>query len=90
MKSNRICIAWLTSVIVVAALSLPNSVYAQQSTPPEFLVVQSSKYDFNDTVELLKGAIEAQNLMVIKEIDAQKMLRMIDVQTKGGYLGIRR
>ena len=50
---------------------------------PDFQTMAISKYSFDDTVELLKGAIEEQNLMVIKEIDAQKMLRMVDVKTKG-------
>jgi len=51
--------------------------------PPSFLVTTASKYDFADTVDLLKGTIEEQNLMVIKEIDAQQMLRMVDVKTGG-------
>ena len=51
--------------------------------PPDFHVTATSKYDFDDTVALLKGAIEQQNLMVIHEIDAQRMLRMVQVQTKG-------
>ena len=51
--------------------------------PPQFQVMVPSKYDFNDTVELLKSAIEGQNLMVISELDIQKMLRMVGVQRKG-------
>jgi uncharacterized protein (DUF302 family) len=50
---------------------------------PDFHTIVSSKYNFDDTVDMLKGAIEAKNLMVIKEVDAQKMLRMVDVKTKG-------
>lgn len=82
MKSNGIKIYWLTTVMAAIALGLWSVAFAQKPAPP-FQVVQLSKYDFSDTVELLKGAIEAQNLMVIKEIDAQKMLRLVDVQTKG-------
>ncbi|MEE9224946.1 MAG: DUF302 domain-containing protein, partial [Bacteroidota bacterium] len=51
--------------------------------PPQFQVMVPSKYDFNDTVDLLKTAIEEQNLMVITELDIQKMLRMVGVQRKG-------
>ena len=50
---------------------------------PDFHNVTASKYNFSDTVEMLKGSIEANNLMVIKEIDAQKMLRMVGVKSKG-------
>lgn len=50
---------------------------------PEFHTMAVSEYGFDDTVEMLKGAIEKQNLMVIHEINAQKMLRMVGVQTKG-------
>jgi len=50
---------------------------------PEFHVLTKSKYDFSDTVEILKTSIEEQNLMVINEIDPQKMLRLVGVQTKG-------
>ena len=50
---------------------------------PEFHVLTKSIYDFSDTVELLKSSIEAQNLMIINEIDPQKMLRLVGVQTDG-------
>ena len=63
-----------------------NSVSAQNKKmmkAPEFHVLTKSKYDFSDTVELLKTSIEEQNLMVINEVDPQKMLRLVGVQTKG-------
>jgi len=50
---------------------------------PDFHVLTKSKYDFSDTVELLKTSIEEQNLMVINEVDPQKMLRLVGVRTKG-------
>ena len=50
---------------------------------PEFHVLTKSIYDFSDTVELLKASIEEQNLMVINEVDPQKMLRLVGVKTKG-------
>lgn len=83
MKRNQLFPIWLMTVFLIAALASPNAVHAQKMTSPEFQVITPSKYAFSDTVDLLKGAIEAQNLMVIKEIDAQKMLRMVGVQTKG-------
>ena len=50
---------------------------------PESQAMLASAYDFNDTVELLTAAIEGQNLMVIKEIDAQKMLKMVNKKVGG-------
>ena len=50
---------------------------------PEYHVLTKSIYDFSDTVELLKASIEAQNLMVINEVDPQKMLRLVGVKTAG-------
>ena len=45
--------------------------------------MRPSAYDFNDTVEILAAAIEEENLMLIKEIDAQKMLKMVDKKVGG-------
>ena len=50
---------------------------------PESQAMVASAYDFNDTVELLTAAIEEQNLMVLKEIDAQKMLKMVNMKVGG-------
>ncbi len=55
----------------------------QMMTPPEFITTVPSNYGFDDTVDILKGAIEGENLMVIHEINAQRMLRMVDVQVGG-------
>ena len=55
----------------------------QMSNLPESQVMMNSAYDFSDTVELLTAAIEEQNLMVVKEIDAQKMLRMVNMRVGG-------
>jgi uncharacterized protein (DUF302 family) len=56
-----------------------------QTTPPapEFHTMVPSQYGFDDTVAMLKGAMESENLMVINEIDPQQMLRMVGVKTKG-------
>ncbi len=50
---------------------------------PEFHVLTKSNYGFSDTVELLKASIEEQNLMIINEVDPQKMLRLVGIKTKG-------
>lgn len=77
----------LYSVLTLTLLfgTTAGSVEAQMQgpNPPEFLVTTASQYDFNDTVAILKRAIEEQNLMVVHEIDAQRMLRMVEVQTGG-------
>lgn len=52
-------------------------------SPPDFQTVVSSHYDFEETVAMLKGAIEGENLMVIQEINPQQMLRMVGVHTQG-------
>ena len=72
----------ILALLVIAAFPQAN---AQESMnkAPAFLVTVSSVYGFDDTVGGLKSAIEAENLMVIEEINAQKMLRMVGVQTKG-------
>ena len=44
--------------------------------PKDGSTVKMSKYSFGETVDILTGAIEEQNLMVIHIIDGQKMLRM--------------
>jgi len=43
----------------------------------------SSKHSFNDTVDILKSAIEDQNLMVMFVLDGQKMLRLAGKKVKG-------
>jgi len=79
-SGQRLTIAALMATITIAGLGL---VRANQMKAPDFQTGTVSAYGFDDTVELLKGAIEAHNLMVIQEIDAQRMLRMVNVQTGG-------
>ena len=84
MKS-RIAIILFASALMFFFQS-PNALRAQNKKmmkAPEFHVLTKSNYDFSDTVELLKANIEEQNLMVINEVDPQKMLRLVGVQTKG-------
>jgi len=84
MKYSKIKLYPLVTVLMLSAF-LAGSARAQMQgpQPPAFLVTTASQYDFSDTVDLLKGAIEEQNLMVVHEIDAQRMLRMVDVQAGG-------
>ncbi len=51
--------------------------------PPDFLVTVPSAHDFDQTVALLKQAIEGENLMVVDEINPQQMLRMVGMRTRG-------
>lgn len=54
-----------------------------QMKPMDGSQMTMSKYSFNDTVDMLKGAIEQQNLMVIHEVDGQKMLQMAGKKVDG-------
>ena len=56
---------------------------AAQMAPPDFLVTVPSSHDFDETVALLKQAVEGENLMVVDEINPQQMLRMVGVRTDG-------
>ncbi len=51
--------------------------------PPDFLVTVTSAHDFDQTVALVKQAIEGENLMVVDEINPQQMLRMVGMRTRG-------
>lgn len=87
MQSNKSFFQILATFLILALLAIvafPEA-NAQESMKkaPDFQIGIKSNYGFDDTVGILKSAIEAENLMVIKEINAQKMLRMVGVQTKG-------
>ena len=56
---------------------------AAQMAPPDFIVTVPSSHDFDETVALLKQAVEGENLMVVDEINPQQMLRMVGVRTDG-------
>lgn len=71
--------ALLLSVCCVSAVNGQESM----TKPPEFHVIVPSNYDFDDTLDLLKGSVESHNLMVVTEVNPQQMLRMVGVQTKG-------
>ena len=69
-------------VLLLLALVATSLTFAQLK-PMDGSKMAMSKYSFSETVNMVKSAIENQNLMVIKEIDGQKMMRMAGKQTKG-------
>lgn len=73
-------------MFVIASIALAGvfatSAYAQMK-PMDGSQMVMSKYSFSETVDLLKGAIEQQNLMVIHEVDGQKMLQMAGKKVGG-------
>ncbi len=75
---------WFTTIVWVLLALIGREAQAQQmSAPPDFLVTTPSAHGFDDTVEYLKAAIEKENLMVVHEINAQQMLRMVGLRTGG-------
>ena len=70
-------------VMAISGLQAQEHDMSKMMQLPESQAMVASAYDFNDTVELLTAAIEEQNLMVIKEIDAQKMLKMVNKKVGG-------
>ena len=85
MRNSTIIMVELLAVIVMATTGLRAQEHdmSKMMKLPESQTMLASAYDFNDTVELLTAAIEEQNLMVIKEIDAQKMLKMVNKKVGG-------
>ncbi len=85
MRNRPILVLELMAVIVMAISGLQAQEHdmSKMMKLPDSQAMVVSAYDFNDTVELLTAAIEEQNLMVIKEIDAQKMLKMANKQVGG-------
>jgi uncharacterized protein (DUF302 family) len=85
--TRPLLISVVISLCLIGLDSTGTNLYAksdQNTKPiPAFQTVVKSHYGFDDTVEILKGAIEGENLMIIKEINPQKMLRMVNVRTKG-------
>jgi uncharacterized protein (DUF302 family) len=70
-----------TSLVILALLM--SQIAVAQMKPMDGSKMAMSKYSFSESMDLLKGAIEEQNLMVIHIVDAQKMLRMAGKQVKG-------
>lgn len=79
-RAGRAMVAFGT---LFAILVWAPGVDAQMTPPPDFLVTSMSSHDFDETVARIKQSIEAENLMVLHEINPQQMLRMVGVQTGG-------
>ena len=72
------------ALVLVAVTAGAGLAAAQDMAPaPDFLVTKRSSQGFDETLNLLRQAIEAENLMVVQEVDPQKMLRMVGVQVGG-------
>jgi uncharacterized protein (DUF302 family) len=71
------------AVAAWALVLVPQTGTAQAMQAPDFLVTRPSAYGFDETISLLKQAIEAENLMVVHEINPQQMMRMVGVRTGG-------
>jgi len=63
------------NAMLILALATTTLTFAQMK-PMDGSKMAMSTYSFTETVEMLKGAIEQQNLMVVYELDGQKMLKM--------------
>jgi uncharacterized protein (DUF302 family) len=71
-----------TSVLIVLMLFTAQASFSQMQSMDGSKMTMS-KHSFSETVDMVKSSIENQNLMVISEIDGQKMMRMAGKQTKG-------
>jgi len=84
MKNASFKLAVAALILLGCGVCIGATAQAQaMKKAPDVLVTVPSSYGFDDTVDLLKGAIEEENLMVIYEVNAQQMLRMVGMQTKG-------
>tara|TARA_R110000868_G_scaffold176501_1_gene414207 strand:+ start:1465 stop:1932 length:468 start_codon:yes stop_codon:yes gene_type:complete len=70
------------NAMLILAFVATTAMFAQMK-PMDGSKMAMSKYSFSETVDILKGAIEQQNLMVLHEIDGQKMMRMAGKETGG-------
>lgn len=85
MQSKHSKVATILAVMqmMIVGVMAQNSQSGQKMKLPDSQTMVASAYDFNDTVELLTVAIEEQNLMVLKVINAQQMLKMVNMQVQG-------
>ncbi|MBC8198392.1 MAG: DUF302 domain-containing protein [Candidatus Marinimicrobia bacterium] len=71
------------SIALIALVSTFTTTAYAQMKPMDGSQLVMSKYSFSETVDILKGTIEQQNLMVIHEVDGQKMLKMAGKKVGG-------
>lgn len=53
------------------------------NTAPEFNVEVVSRYDFEQTLHRLRGKVEAEGLLLLYEIDTQKIVKSKDIEIDG-------
>ena len=85
MKSAATLQALIAICVTLAVTGVTAQGLAAQDAPapPDYIVTVRSAHTFDETVDMLRSAIEEQNLMVIHEINPQRMLRMVGVRTGG-------
>lgn len=86
MKSRAVVVTrFVVGIMLVSAaiLQAQKPEASKMMQLPDSQAMLASAHGFTETVDLLVGAIEEQNMMVVKEIDAQKMLRMANKKVGG-------
>jgi uncharacterized protein (DUF302 family) len=83
MSKQTINTVRINIILLILIFSTASFGQGTKMMPKDGSTVRMSKYSFSETVDILKGAIEEQNLMVIHVIDGQKMLRMAGKEVKG-------
>ncbi len=73
----------LALVLLVLGAGTGSALAQGMAPAPDFLVTNRSAHGFDETLNLLRQAIEAENLMVVQEVNPQQMLRMVGVQIGG-------
>ena len=73
----------LALALLVLGAATGSAVGQGKAPAPDFLVTKRSAHEFAETLNLLRQAIEAENLMVVQEVNPQKMLRMVGVKVGG-------
>jgi uncharacterized protein (DUF302 family) len=83
MKKSKSIKQWVPVFLAFCFVFATANGYSQMTPPSDGSRMVMSKYNFGETVDILQGAIEEQNLMVIHVIDGQRMLRMAGKETGG-------
>jgi uncharacterized protein (DUF302 family) len=75
---------WALSALMGVVLMPASTAWSQGTPPPpDFLVTVPSAYQFDETLERIRQAIEGENMMVVDEINPQQMLRIVGMRTRG-------
>lgn len=70
-------------ILIALLFSFFVGIEAFAQMPQDGSKVVVSNFNFSDTVQLLTDAIAEENLMVVNEMDGQRMLRMVGKQVGG-------